>query len=83
VFVDAGPGTAIITASLDGEGATLSACSPSCEAEIGSTVEIEALPEEGFYVDSWTGCTEAVEAVCTVKVAGATAVVAAIRRIAD
>ena len=83
VFADAGPGTAVISASLDGEGATLSACTPSCEAEIGSTVEIVASPEEGFYVDRWTGCTEAVDTRCEVAVTGDATVVAMVRPIVD
>ena len=52
------------------------ACSPSCEAEIGSTVRIEASVEDGFTSISWTGCTRSERARCEVDVTGDAEVVA-------
>ena len=76
VFADAGPGTAVITASVSGEGATLSGCAPSCEAAIGSTVVIEATVDEGHAIGSWTGCTRSAATRCEVDVTGDAEVVA-------
>ena len=69
----AGKGGGVVTSTPSGIN-----CGTACKHSFanGSTVTLKAVPKTGYVLDTWTGCTTASGATCTVNMSSAKAVTA-------